>query len=439
MFKRRFISGFNLVPFFFLSLGILNAQEPEKEQDIMRENAVKIFIDCQRCDMNYIRQHIPYVNYVRDVKEAEVYVLETRQNTGSGGSEYTFTFLGQGKYDGKNDTLAYATRPDDTDDHIREGRTNMMKMGLMRYVATTPLYEEVTIQHLGETVNQEVVDRWNYWVFELETRPRLELEETLQEISWRNSFSISKVTPEWKLEFDYDYDYTKTKRIEEEEIDSLGITEEVTEVYERSNQRLDNLIVKSLGDHWSAGIRFDISSSTFRNTKLNYKFFPSVEYNIFPYSESTRRQLRILYGAGYNYTRYNDTTIYEKIVDKLFQQQLQIAYQVQQKWGSINISLEGSNYFHDFDKNRLELEGSVRIRIVKGLSIELFGGVARIRDQLSLVKGEDATAEEVYLRLRELATGYNIDGGLSLTYTFGSIYNNIVNPRFGNGGYYRYR
>jgi hypothetical protein len=25
-------------------------------------------------------------------------------------------------------------------------------------------------------------------------------------------------------------------------------------------------------------------------------------------------------------------------------------------------------------------------------------------------------------------------GGLSLTYTFGSIYNKIVNPRFGNGG-----
>ncbi len=435
-FMRQFISRLLLVPLFFSSLSLLNAQESEKEQDVLRENAVKIFIDCQRCDMNYIRQEIPYVNYVRDVKEAEVYILETRQNTGSGGSEYTFTFLGQDKYEGKNDTLVYATRPDDTSNHIREDRTQMLKMGLMRYVAKTPLFEEVMIQHLGETVEEEVVDRWNYWVFELETRPRLELEETLKEVSWRNSISISKVTPDWKLEFDYDYDYTKTKRIEEEEIDSLGNTEEVTEIYERSNQRLDNLIVKSLGEHWSAGIRADISSSTFRNTKLNYKLFPSLEYNIFPYSESTRRQLRILYGAGYSYTKYNDTTIYDQIEDRLFQQQLQIAYQVQQKWGSINVSLEGSNYFHDFEKNRLELEGSIRIRIVKGLSVELHGGVARIRDQLSLVKAEDATAEEVYLRLRELATGYNIDGGLSLTYTFGSIYNNVVNPRFGNGGYY---
>jgi hypothetical protein len=417
----------------------VSAQEPEAEQVNLRQDAVKIFIDCRFCDMNYIRQQIPYVNYVRDMREAEVYILETRQNTGSGGNEYTFTFIGQNQFEGKNDTLVYTSRPDDTRDHIREGQVQMMQMGLMRYVATTPLYEDIMIGHRGITVDEEVVDRWNNWVFELETRPRLELEESLKEISWRNSISASKITPKWKLEFDYDYSYTKTKRVEEEEVDSLGTLDKVTEVYERMNQGLDNLIVKSIGEHWSAGVQFDISSSTYRNTKLHYTLFPSLEYNIFPYSESTHKQLRILYGAGYNYTKYNDTTIYDKIEDKLFQQELRIAFQVQQKWGSVNISLQGSNFFHDFEKNRLELEGSIRIRIVKGLSIELNGGVARIRDQLSLVKGEEATTEEVYLRLRELATGYNIDGSLSITYTFGSIYNNIVNPRFGNGGgYYRY-
>ena len=422
----------------FLYMSYTAAQESETPQENLRKDAVKIFIDCQHCDKNYIRQEIPYVNYVRDVKEAEVYILETRQSTGSGGSEYTFSFLGQNKFEGKNDTLTYSTRPDDTRDHTREGRTQMLRMGLMRYVATTPLYEEIMIRHLGETAEEEVVDRWNYWVFELETRPRLELEESLQELSWRNSISASKITPKWKLEFDYDHSYTRTKRIEEEEIDTLGNTEEVVNIYERKNQGLDNLIVKSLGEHWSAGLRFDISSASFSNTKLNYKIFPSVEYNIFPYSECTRRQLRILYGAGYNYSKYNDSTIYNEIGDKLFQQELQIAFQVQQKWGSVNISLEGSNYFHDFEKNRLELEGSIQIRIIKGLSLQINGSVARIRDQLSLVKDEEVTAEEVYLRLRELATGYNIEGSLGITYTFGSIYNNIVNPRFGNGGgYYR--
>jgi len=271
----------------------------------------------------------------------------------------------------------------------------------------------------------------------LETRPRLELEESKRELSWRNSVTISKVTPDWKLEFDYDHSYSRTKKIKSEYDSTENKTVTTEEIFERRNQGLDNLIVKSLGEHWSAGLQFEISSSSYSNTKLSYDIFPAVEYNIFPYSESTRKQLRILYSAGYTYSKYNDSTIYDKLEDKLFQQELQIAFQIQQKWGSVNISLEGSNYFNDFGKNRLELEGSIRIRIIKGLSLQINGSAARIHDQLSLQKG-DVSDADYFLNLRELATTYNIEGSIGLTYTFGSIYNNIVNPRFGNGGgYYR--
>jgi hypothetical protein len=96
------------------------------------------------------------------------------------------------------------------------------------------------------------------------------------------------------------------------------------------------------------------------------------------------------------------------------------------------VSLEGSNFFHDFTKNRIELSGIINIRILKGLSFRIFGGVARINDQLSLVRGE-ASEAEILLQLQELETSYNAEGRLGITYTFGSIYNNIVNPRFGNG------
>jgi hypothetical protein len=116
----------------------------------------------------------------------------------------------------------------------------------------------------------------------------------------------------------------------------------------------------------------------------------------------------------------------------LWLHQLQLAYQVREKWGSINVALEGSNFFHDFTKNRLELNGYVSVRIMKGLSFRIGGAAARVNDQLSLVKGE-ASEAEILLRLQELQTSYNIEGEVSLTYTFGSIYNNIVNPRFGNG------
>ena len=140
----------------------------------------------------------------------------------------------------------------------------------------------------------------------------------------------------------------------------------------------------------------------------------------------------MLYGVGSSYRIYNDTTIYDKTEELLWQQSLQVAYEVREKWGSINVSLEGSNFFHDFSKNRLQLSGFISVRVLKGLSVRLRGGVARINDQLSLVRGE-ASEAEILLQLQELATAYNIEGEVGVTYTFGSIYNNIVNPRFGNG------
>ena len=55
---------------------------------------------------------------------------------------------------------------------------------------------------------------------------------------------------------------------------------------------------------------------------------------------------------------------------------------------------------------------------------------SRIRDQLSL-PARDATSEEILLRLRELESGYQFNFQVSLTYTFGSIFSSVVNPRFG--------
>ncbi len=92
---------------------------------------------------------------------------------------------------------------------------------------------------------------------------------------------------------------------------------------------------------------------------------------------------------------------------------------------------------NDFAKNRIELDGYVNIRIIKGLSLSIRGGIARIRDQLSLV-GEELSEADILLQLQEMQSAYSVDGGIGLTYTFGSIYNNVVNPRFGNGRrYYR--
>ena len=399
----------------------ITAQEVNLQNRSIRKDAVKVYIDCRHCDMNYIREEIPYVNYVRDVREAELYILETRQSTGSGGSEYTFFFQGQKKYLGKLDTIVFHSSPDDSNDQVRVGRTNMIKMGLMSYVAKTPLYREVEITSNEDLREEEVIDNWNYWVFELQTEPQFDFEETLKEFSWENSFAAFKITPDWKLEFEFDQSFTRKRYI----------FEDTTYTRDKSYWSSDNLIVKSISDHWSVGIYYELGSSSYRNIQLNMSIFPAVEYNIFPYSESTHRQLRVLYGLGYSMNHYRDTTIYDKIQENLFEQKLGLAYRIQEKWGYINVSFQASNYLHDFSKNMIELNAYTNIRVFKGFSFRLRGGIARIHDQLGLVKG-DLDEAEILLRLHELATEYRVEASLGIVYTFGSIYNNVVNPRFGN-------
>ena len=419
--NRRLIAVSLIYSVFFCMLTALG-QESYPDTLIKRENAVRVFIDCFRCDMNFIRDEIPYVNYVRDVKEAQLYVRETSETAGSGGRKYTYVFAGQMEFEGKNDTLSYTSRPDDTRDLRRIWRTQMLKMGFMSYVAKTPLFAEVIIEPSDRVGKTEVADRWNNWVFELEAEPDFEGEESLQELSLRSSVSATKITHEWKLDIDFDHRYTRTKYIYD---DTLYTNY-------KSYQGLDVLAVKSLGEHWSTGLRTDLLSSSYNNYRFKADLLPSVEYNIFPYSQSPHRQLRILYGVGPSYRIYTESTIYNQTEELLWMQQLQVAYQVQEKWGSMNVALEGSNFFHDFSKNRIELNGYVSIRVLKGLSFRLGGAVARINDQLSLVKGA-ASEAEILLQLQELETSYNVEAFLGITYTFGSIYNNIVNPRFGNG------
>ena len=107
-------------------------QQPDT-LDALKRDALKVYLDCRRCDKDYIRTEITFVNYVRDRKEAQVHILVTSQRTASGGQEYTLTFIGQQDFAGKHDTLTYVSRQQDTADIIRAGIVRTLKRGLMYY------------------------------------------------------------------------------------------------------------------------------------------------------------------------------------------------------------------------------------------------------------------------------------------------------------------
>jgi hypothetical protein len=124
--KKRLIFPHIILLFLIICTESGFGQKIPVDADTTRRSAVKIFLDCYECDMNYIRQEIPYINYVRDVHEAQVYILETKQDAGSGGEQFTFTFQGQGEFKGMNDTLIFTSSPDQTNTIIREKRMRLL-------------------------------------------------------------------------------------------------------------------------------------------------------------------------------------------------------------------------------------------------------------------------------------------------------------------------
>lgn len=386
--------------------------------DILKQ-APKVYIDCDRCDMDYIRTEIPFVNYVRDSKDAQVHVLITTQSTGSSGIEYSLLFNGQKKFDGVNNELKYFSNNTDTSDEIREGLVQFLKIGLVSYAVRTPVANMISVSFEEDIEPVATKDEWNYWVFSVSGRGYINGEKMSRSYSMNGSFSANRITPDFKFRSSY-----STSKSEEQFYLSSG-----TFVSTSKSKNFNLLAVKSISDHWSIGAGLSAYSSTYSNIKYAFKPAPAIEYNFFPYSESTRRQLRFLWKPGFNLYNYNEETVYNKTSENLWGQSFSIAFEMKEKWGNISTAFQAFHYFNDLQKNHLRLSTEISIRLFRGLSFNINGRFRRIRDQLSLPKGT-ASLEEVLLQQTQLATGYSYYGSIGLSYTFGSIYSNIVNPRF---------
>ena len=416
-------------PLFFvliclISVSNLLSQEEPFDIEELKKDAPKVFIDCERCDIDYIRTEITFVNYVWDRKEADVHILITLQDTGGGGREYTIALIGLKEYDDLQNSLKYFSSPTETSDEIREGLVQTLKLGLGPYVARTPMAKGVALRLIQSVKPTAVEDKWNFWVFNISASSEMSGEEQRGSTDYSGNLSANRVTLASKLRMGLDIDYSKDSY----DVDSKTISK-ISE-----SRDFDGLYVKSLTDHWSLGGWVSASSSTYRNIDFSYSFHPALEYNVFPYSESTRRQLRILYRIGYGHYKYREETVYEKTSEHLFNESLSVTLELNEPWGTAEFSLEGSHYFHDFSKNRIETSAELRLRIYKGLSLDLEGRYSAIHDQLNLRLG-DATLEEILLRQRELSSEYSFSFDVGLSYRFGSVFSNVVNPRFGSDHY----
>jgi hypothetical protein len=404
-------------------LTVTAVQNPAPQADA--PPSLRVFLDCDVCDGDFIRTEITFVDWVNDRQVAQLHVLVTRRRTGSGGNEYTLAFLGLREFAGRGDTLSVSTPGTATSDEERRAIARTLRLGLVRYVAGTPVAERIEIRYTAPTTagggRAQPRDPWNFWVFELGVNGWMDGEESYRSRSLGASIEVNRVTERSRVAIDLSASNSRTR---------YTIDDTTTFTSTREFYGAEGLFVRGFGQHWSGAVYTDNRSETYRNLDFRTINVAAVEYSVFPYRESTRRLLLVRWGPGVELTRYTDTTIFGRIRETRLVHLLEAEYTVQQPWGEIEVQSEFKQYFFDTSKLNLETRANVEVRIVRGLSFEAWGGYEVIRDQLYLPAG-GATPEEIIARQRQLATGYQYYGGIGLSFKFGSIFNNAVNPRFG--------
>lgn len=394
---------------------------------------LRVFLDCPTggCDRSFIVTELPYALFTQDRLDSDVHVLVTGIGTGAGGTEYTFAFLGRNGFSAYSDTLATAVAPNSSEDMRRREVTRVLQLGLVPFVMRTADAARVSVRYEGPGEGEATMgpldgisDPWDFWVYRTRLNGSGNTESRSSSYQVSGSFNASRVTEEWKLSFNV-YDEYRSN--------SFTLSDGGRSTFILRSLDLSARVVRSVSEHWSIGTRVAGGTSEFRNQDAWGALDLSAEYNVFPWRDATSRQLIALVAVGGRHYDYQEETIYDRLSESRPVARFIVAGESRQAWGTLDGALRHTHFLHDAGIYNIGVNARANVRISRGLSVEIRGDAAKVRDQLYLPRG-DATDEEVLTRQRALATGYRYGASIGLAFTFGSIYNTIVNPRLDDLG-----
>lgn len=395
---------------------------------------IKLFVDCSGtwCDMTYIRTEINVVDFVIDRIAADVHLLITSQPIGSGGEQIQLIFYGLNKYSKQSsDTLRCETLPLATEAERRAIMVRYIQAGLAPYIAKSGYLDEMLIQtkmqadslQKQKSGNQTTKDKWNYWVFRARANGNFSADQNYRSRNLGGRLSAERVTNDLRVSFSMNGNDDRNLFI-------IGNNEIIVRNH---SLNFEHQVAKSINEHWTYGYDVSATQATFTNIKNQIYFSPGIEYNIFPYSKVNSKLLTIRYGPDIRRNAYYDTTIYQKTQEWLAGHNLSVNLSLNQKWGTVSTGMTYRNFFNNWSYMNLSFNTFVDVRLTGNLSFNVYAFPSIVRDQVFLPKGS-ATSDDILARRRQLQTNFNFFMGFGVTYRFGSILNNFVNPRFGNSG-----
>ena len=390
------------------------------------QSRLNLFTDCQ-CNMTLLKQELPYVNHSIDPAGAQVNLFIVTNWLNNGNRVYDLDFRGQEELAGNQLKFKVPTTAIMTSREIDELLVQRIKIGLAGFLAGTTWADLVTFEvpevdaeeaeEAQETPEQ--VDKWNNWIFETSANFRTEKESQRSQTDLRLRFDADRTTPDLRVRGNANYFY-RTQAVTQSDGTELNSF--------RQDMWSNASVVKSISDHWSFGLFNSISSTTFRNIDLGVWLAPAIEYSFFSYDEVPFKEFTVAYRLGWTRNVYTEETIFLKTEESLVRQVLDVDLRLRQRWGDVRAGISGGNFLNDFSKNRLSLRARANVRIIKGLSLNASSSYEIINDQISLPRGE-ASIEDVLLGQSQLATNFEADLSFGISYTFGSLFNNVINTR----------
>jgi hypothetical protein len=408
----------------FLMMAFLMPASARSQEATASRPLLRAYVECSQCGEDYLREQVGFVNLVRDPRLADVTVQVTSLPNASGGRTYSIEFIGTRGQTPTADTLLVDISVNTPEIEGRDKLVRAVKVGLVPFLLGTEVISHLDVSYQPPTLAATTAargerDRWNGWVFRVSGQGSVDGDDNYQSRGADWSWRANRVTESLKLTLSARGDYKRSRYKLSDSTILIGHTR---------SWSAQGLAVQSLGSHFSLGFLSEAGSSIFENTKQYVRAGPVLEYDIYPYREATQRQIMVRYSVGARANRYVDTTIYGKLAESRPHHELSITPNIIRPWGDIFGSTVWSQYLDETSRRRLTTNLGVNFRITAGLNLSFYGQYSYIRDQLS-ISGKDLTDQERLLRLRQLQSGSSFFTALGLSYTFGSVFSNVVNPR----------
>jgi hypothetical protein len=384
-----------------------------------------VFLDCTNggnCYLDFLRQELNILTFVRDRIDADAQILITNQTNANGGTISNLIIIGRNSYIALSDTISYYIDPNLTEDDKRNLLAKHLKIGLFPFLKQTEIGKAIEINFpKRESLTSDSIlnDPWNFWVFQLGVNGYSDGNENYFNLSASGYLSINRETENSRTGVYFN------ASSEQQRYNDNGVSYE----YQFQNYYAEINHAVKLNQHLAIGLSNFYSNSIFSNYKHRFSIQPRFEYSIIPYKEFNTKRLIIGIEMGPQFQKYIDTTIYLKTKETLFQQNISLISSFTKPWGSINVGLYWSNYFHDLTKNQLSINGAISTRLFKGLNLSVWGNYSFVRDQINIRKG-DVSIDQLLVKNKELLSSYNFNIGMGVSYRFGSKNNDQVYPCF---------